>query len=351
LKQEGIMDNNNFSWPVCWGVSSVKGIGHEKSGLPNQDAYAIFVTRDLVAAAIADGLGSKPFSQEGARWAVSLAVEYTADYLLMKPSSPTDRNLHQLKFTLLQAWRSHFGESYPDFDSTLAFVAFTPTRLIRGQIGDGLIISVPLEQTLETFLETRKEFQNTTFSLSYRNALNVFKLEETLLPVQEDLGAFLLMTDGIADDIEGRETFGRSLLTLLAHSDHNHWNYVLNSLLCEWPTPGSYDDKTLLVVSINPLEKIACPRRETESKGQGLGEVVKETLITQLEARRAAVTSHIEGTLATEGRMGMGMEGLKKRRSGQIMRPIKNPLKFRRLWSRTNVGSRTNDFNLREKEL
>jgi serine/threonine protein phosphatase PrpC len=345
------MDNNNFSWPICWGVSSVRGIGHEKSGLPNQDAYAIFVTRNMVAAAIADGLGSKPLSQEGARRAVSLAVEYAADYLLTKPSSPTDRNIHQLKFTLLQAWRSHFGENYPDFDSTLAFIGFTPTRLIRGQIGDGLIVSVPLEQTLETFLETRKEFQNITFSLSYRNALTVFKLEEAFLPVQESLGALLLMTDGVADDIEGQETFGRSLLSLLADSRHEHWNYVLDSLLCEWPTPGSYDDKTLLVVAINPLEKIVSPKRETESKAQGLEEVSKGSTKTQLETGRAVVTSDTEVALATKGRTRIAMEGLKKRRSGQIIRLMKNPLRFRRLRSRTNVDSRTNDFNLREKEL
>lgn len=294
----------NFNMPVCSGVASVTGNGHKKGELPNQDAYSIFVSHNVVAVAVADGLGSKKASHEGARWAAYLGVQYTTDYLLTQPSSPVDRGLNQLKFSILQSWRARFGESYSDYDTTLAFVAFTPTRCIRGQLGDGLILSLCNDgSTPQAFIEPEKEFQNITSSLSYRNALNCFRLEETVAPIQDEIGAFFLMTDGIADDIEDRQVFSESLLRLLADSDQ-HWNVALETPLLKWPTPGHQDDKTLAVIALNHPRNLLCTEQQSRpaekqiitSKTISIG----KTLSNLIRTKKPAKSMNLRGGLCLQ---------------------------------------------------
>ncbi|HEX2204420.1 MAG TPA: protein phosphatase 2C domain-containing protein, partial [Longimicrobium sp.] len=63
--------------PAPWHVlaASVRGTSHERSGTPCQDAHGWVVTPGgALAAAVSDGAGSSPRSDEGARWAVDAAL-------------------------------------------------------------------------------------------------------------------------------------------------------------------------------------------------------------------------------------------------------------------------------------
>lgn len=57
---------------------SVEGYRHRRQGLPCQDACAAIATSSVAVLAVADGAGSRPRSEEGARLAVQLATEYFA---------------------------------------------------------------------------------------------------------------------------------------------------------------------------------------------------------------------------------------------------------------------------------
>ena len=218
-----------------WGAGSSTGPAHLKAGLPNQDAYATFASRDIVAAAVADGLGSRRFSHEGASWAatvaVALAVQHLhTDSLAVAPG----QRLQELKAGILRAWRTHFGRSYADYDSTLLLVALTADRAIVAQIGDGLIVTRTSDGWCSTLPHSSKPFLNVTDSLAHRDALDVFRMRELVGPAREKLDALFLMTDGVADDLRDPPVFCAEAMELLRREKGPRWGETIRSWLKHW---------------------------------------------------------------------------------------------------------------------
>jgi serine/threonine protein phosphatase PrpC len=248
-----------FEVPINVAVASVKGSSHQQTGSPNQDAFAYHVSKDLFVVAVADGLGSKPHSDTGARRAASLAVMLVAEYLIADRSSLLQLSrLETLKLRLLNTWRVSLGDQHEAYASTLLFVACTPTRCIIGQLGDGLILVVPKDNVMGTmpFHKTEADFSNFTDSLSDTRAAYRFKIREIESPTEDMFTGFLLMTDGVSGDMKDCGAFTSGILSRLDQEGRKHWSATLESLLAAWPVPANGDDKTLLLVTFGNREKV-----------------------------------------------------------------------------------------------
>jgi serine/threonine protein phosphatase PrpC len=249
-----------------WGAGTVAGPAHRKANGPNQDAYACFATDQVLAAAVADGLGSRPKSHHGARQAAELAALLAAEHLLTEaPSLIPEHWLAELKARILLSWRSSFGKQYPSYASTLLLVALSSDRAVVGQLGDGLVALHYQEGNCRILDHQDRPFQNITTSLAHPEAFAHFQMEELIGPARQGLDGILLMTDGVADDLEDPEAFCTDALNMLRQQPGLSWGEVIHSWLQVWPTPGRTDDQTLLVVSLGepPAQEANVPAPES----------------------------------------------------------------------------------------
>ena len=99
----------NRADPVRWRAQGAthRGSSHERSGAPNQDAYAVRHLDDALVAAVADGHGGRRYvrSGTGARIAVDLAMTIGAELLEVRHPDPVIAG-RDLPTRLVPAWRS-----------------------------------------------------------------------------------------------------------------------------------------------------------------------------------------------------------------------------------------------------
>lgn len=245
------MEIRRFSSSFDIGVASVIGPGHEKNNLPNQDAYACFKSDQLIAFAVADGLGSAKFSEQGSSFAVHLAVFRLIDYLFNRANNPPNiSNAQQLRDSIVKSWQAKFGKDKANYDTTLLFVGLTPEVCVVGQIGDGLILyqSSKSSNQYVKFSDSQKDYLNTPdATLAHPQALEKFQIEEYAVTSENEYNAFLLATDGVADDLSDAGRYFYDLKRELLQHSPKQWTSRIREHLTNWKTPGHYDDKTLLI--------------------------------------------------------------------------------------------------------
>jgi len=280
---------------LSYGMASVKGSFHSRANLPNQDAYAVFTAGDTTVAAAADGLGSRPLSDVGAQEAVTIAAFLVMEHLLTDSAQTSSaQTLEELKHGIVRTWRARFGRQYPDYDSTLLLAGVSENKILLAQIGDGLIVTCDGNGVCLAFVQPTKPFLNVTDSLASRDALRVFKISEMAGETMENIVALFLMTDGVADDIEDLGPFCHSSMALL-NQKPCVWNQTIESWLVAWPTPGNYDDKTMVVISRSVSaghsdESVVPAESALPSARQGKPRVMPMTS-DQLRSKRAKMVS------------------------------------------------------------
>ena len=128
-------------------AASVRGIGHERSGHPCQDAHGWrAVGSTIMAATVADGAGSAASSEVGARIASDSALEaIVASIGLVMPA--TDENWSDAMLgaalaakTAVEAEAELRGIEVRDLASTLIVAAAYPAGIAVAQIGDGAVV-------------------------------------------------------------------------------------------------------------------------------------------------------------------------------------------------------------------
>lgn len=127
--------------------SSVTGSLHIQGGLPCQDAYRYeLINADLGVIAVADGLGSVPLSDLGARLAVEAAVE-TAKNLLLHTSGD-EPETSGIPMKMIQAARECLedtalreGFRLNEMATTLISVLFYRDCIYTAQVGDGAVVA------------------------------------------------------------------------------------------------------------------------------------------------------------------------------------------------------------------
>jgi hypothetical protein len=139
-------------WRVA--AASVPGTSHAKIGTPCQDAHGCTIlTNGWLVAAVADGAGSAPQSEVGAKLAVRIATQAVAAALLAKdPNALTDaeRGDHAWRVLLEEAFRAAREaieaeaalRAVParDLATTLTVACATGDMAVAAQIGDGAAI-------------------------------------------------------------------------------------------------------------------------------------------------------------------------------------------------------------------
>jgi serine/threonine protein phosphatase PrpC len=219
---------------------SVIGPGHKRTGLPNQDAWLFRGFNSGVALAVSDGLGSKPFSDKGAK-AVCRAVIDTARIIRCHPQGDF-KNIPELIHAL---WLLKIGDINPaECSATCLFAVQRGEKITLGRLGDGLILCVGKNRFFD--MEDKKEdfFSNITNCMSGSFTADEWEIIEI---AADDYVAVILCTDGVANDIavDRRVDFVKSLYMEYKGRDRKKRSREITKWLADWPVPGHSDDKTL----------------------------------------------------------------------------------------------------------
>jgi serine/threonine protein phosphatase PrpC len=222
---------------------SVVGPAHMQSGQPTQDALSLRGWCGGWIAAVADGLGSKKFSAQGARWAVQCA-----QFVLRNQTSSqlTDRDTVT---AIYRRWLAGVPNSDPgNFATTLLVAACNAAGYVRiFQIGDGLILA-RTSQGLHIFTPEKAGFGNQTLALGPNRSWSAWTTGSVQLNQPGD--QVLLMTDGIADDVDAGllDPFADTIQRQIKVRTRRAGRVWLNREMTHWGTPGHSDDKTIAMI-------------------------------------------------------------------------------------------------------
>ena len=206
--------------------ASHRGSSHERSGAPNQDAYAVRRVDHALVAAVADGHGGRRYvrSGTGAQIAVDLATTIGAELLDVRHPDPTLAG-RALPVRLVPAWRSavlaHLAahaleddevERCGDLPSDLTvlygatlIVALASGRAIAvTQIGDGAALTVHHGGAGSLVPGDDRLVANETTSLCLPTALDDFRHGSTTVEGDEP-PLVLLSTDGYGNSFASEE--------------------------------------------------------------------------------------------------------------------------------------------------
>lgn len=267
---------------ISWQILSAKiqGTLHIKQNKPCQDAicYHHFMPHGLVCA-VADGHGSMlcPYSEEGARLATRCAVKLMQDMAYYNDAKELYTLMGQLGSVTLpqqleKKWKDEvlfFHETqnriaskeglkdkekeaiYKQYGTTLMVLVITSEFVYAAQIGDGDMLCVDQEGSVQYVIEQTVTYGVETHSLCERKAWRHFKT--ICFPITEDFNGqlFLMSTDGYANSFISSHDFlqvGKDYLELLKEQDLETVEKMLPIWLNEASENGSGDDMTLALI-------------------------------------------------------------------------------------------------------
>lgn len=263
--------------------AGVRGPGHVKLKLPNQDACNFMTSSDgrVVSAVVSDGAGSAARSEEGSQLCVGemsarllgLGVgsrNLIAEALKNDVSARENLRSHLIKGlekvrSLLEARIASPQESLRDFAHTFTGLVITPVGGLLVQVGDSPALLARAEESLgpdghpgvdylaeyRVFTEEKGEYANETNFVTQANWAEKLRIA-VIAPDRMD--AYLLMSDGAFSLLMNRghvfkPFIGPLLSKLLQAGGRGQRDQLLLSALsspeCDAVTA---DDKTLLVI-------------------------------------------------------------------------------------------------------
>lgn len=222
--------------------ASVIGPRHLDLGERNQDAMALTGCRDGWIAAVADGLGSRARSDLGARSACQVSRR-----ILRAASSSFD--LPATLPLIHQQWLEAIEPTTPrDAATTLLFGRVTAKGDVHAaQLGDGLLL-VRCAGEFRRITPDRTAYGNQTWALESTHMQDKWSTIQGRLTAPGD--GVVLMTDGVADDLESAQLadFFDALYQDLCTRNRRRGRRWLQSELNDWATPLHSDDKTLVAM-------------------------------------------------------------------------------------------------------
>lgn len=254
-----------------WRVIAVSetGAGHLRSAKPCQDAHAFLgIDPDWVVIAVADGAGSAPQSEVGARAAVGGAVHQLAKLLRghLESRAPDSQNLDpptlqtMLALTLIAArvgveFEAQIRSVPPrELACTLMVALLGPTLVAASGVGDGGIVVELAGGRLQTLLRPDTgEYEGETTFLTSPGAVERAHFAALPEPV-ESLAAF---TDGLQPLVLHRKDwaplpgfFVNVFGPLHLESDATAAGAAVRQMLCSTEVrKRTHDDVTLLVAT------------------------------------------------------------------------------------------------------
>ncbi len=222
--------------------ASVAGPLHNELQIRNQDAFALAGCRGGWIAAVADGLGSRKHSDLGARCACQISRR-------MLRAAPKTIDFSVLLPLLHKQWSNSIAPISPaDAASTLLLCRVTEQGQVDvAQLGDGLIL-IRSNGKFRCVTPERTSFANQTWSLDTTYRQSQWTITSYHLSQPGD--GVILMTDGIADDLELTQLacfFNALYFDLMPRSRRNGKRWLCSELN-DWATPMHSDDKTLVAI-------------------------------------------------------------------------------------------------------
>jgi serine/threonine protein phosphatase PrpC len=228
---------------VAFGAS-VRGPGHTRQKLPNQDAWLVRVRATYAVAAISDGLGSRPDTRRGAQAVCKAAAEAARAWAPYRQAAP------EVLIRLLRIlWEIRLAPYAPVNCAATCWVVvwMQSGRLVIAGLGDGLALVRRPDGEVTALAREGSSFVNQTQSLGQPHRLADWR---TMDLMASSGTIVLLATDGVADDLqpERRGDLAHWLATDLGTLPAWDQRRTLRHELQNWPTPGHVDDKTLVVL-------------------------------------------------------------------------------------------------------
>jgi serine/threonine protein phosphatase PrpC len=285
-----VTTKNNGTWHIIG--ESVRGVTHDRKGLPNQDAIQCIVKKGNelpLAVAVSDGHGnSKNFRSEiGAQLAANIAgdilIHFLSESCNENISDQTLNNIQKILIPeIIETWKKavldHFeqnpilkteqevlknkNEFSPDVDNdlydpipfygtTLLAAGVSESLIILLQLGDGDILTVdPFGKVIEPMPRDDNLFADETTSLCLPNAEQYMR-HIILEPRTEKIKLLLISTDGYSKSFIENSDFlevGPDFLELLENEGISTVQDNLKKWLDETSKLGSGDDITLGIV-------------------------------------------------------------------------------------------------------
>ena len=222
-------------WRIA--TATAPGSSHLKDALPNQDAVACRLVEvgigEIVVAAVADGAGSAPRSDEGSRTAVDAAVATIVDGINRQPAAAFGERLAEslardaVRQAKIAVERYGLRHNVPvrELASTL-IVAFASDDLVTAaQVGDGAVIAFNIgsgEARTLCAAHTGEYANETTFITSRSEPDQIADVGHAS---GHDYDVVALITDGLQNlalKMPEREAFlgfWNPMLNDLAHTD------------------------------------------------------------------------------------------------------------------------------------
>lgn len=252
--------NSKRAGTYCVVAASVRGRLHEHSQTPRDDAFVARGDGTWLAAAVSDGLGSRPLSRYGA----SFAVNRLCTSLLR---SVTHAECHTLDQTVrdafcktragIEQFAAQHDTPLDDLHCTLlGIILNTETGMVgMGQIGDGLILGLTDEKEAITLLEPPAPDEvGATYVFTQDNWEQYFHSAGLLPEEAKRFRTLYLMTDGVADDCQYGppadilERWANDMDREIRMFPPPKTAQRLRRYLATYQVRGSFDDRTLVAV-------------------------------------------------------------------------------------------------------
>jgi hypothetical protein len=184
----------------CVGAS-VRGTSHDGVGLPCQDAHRFYhLSSGELIIAVADGVGSAPHSDEGAKIACDVAVEHISLYLKDTCSLTDDeleevlRSAYQSAFNSIQERAEKEQVHIREYATTLTVAVITNELVVGAMVGDGMMVVEDIQGEFSCFFSLpKREYANQVVSITSAQGPKELQIVSRNAPVK----TVSLLTDGL----------------------------------------------------------------------------------------------------------------------------------------------------------
>ena len=231
-----VMDS---SW-ISLGVSVI-GPGHVISNVPNQDYWLAHHAEGVDCVVVADGLGSCPQAEIGAKAVCLVVLNEVSTYAGPWDFAAQERFLESVRDRFLQ----ELVPLSPDECATTCLIAWRLGNDLRMfQLGDGMVGALRADGQVDLLEDDKSEsFANLVRPLSAKTSASEWRI--CSIPVADCLGV-VLCTDGVSEDLCDTKGFVRELVLSAREEGADSIGTQLEEYLRKWPVPKHTDDKTVV---------------------------------------------------------------------------------------------------------
>jgi len=229
---------------ACFGHSEI-GPSHVKKNVNNQDAWCVeyFDWGEVIV--VSDGVGSKSQSEFGSQAACQAAIKLAHFW---------HENLNFQAEILLEKFHEYWldaleGREPNQCSCTSLWVIHCHDLIFMAQLGDGLLSFISPQNEVGFLIDgyNDESFSNQTLAIQEKHCVNQWNWK---VSSAQDFTSFLLMTDGVSDDLlpEQKVSFVKGVVEHYSTMGKEQAKKEIMGWLKSWPVPNHQDDKTIACI-------------------------------------------------------------------------------------------------------